>query len=110
MIELKRYFGNANGHRNGHDHGHANGHRNAHGHAHGHAHGQVHAHATVTGRSRHSHGTVTGRSRRASFCHVTSRWCHVTSRLHDSNVIFTVFFVKKMKMSNIFIFFKFFLR
>jgi hypothetical protein len=54
MIELKRYFGNADGHRNGHDHGHANGHRNAHGR--GHAHGHGHAHATVTGRSRHSHG------------------------------------------------------
>ncbi len=59
MIELKRYFGNANDHRNGHDHGHANGHRNAHGHGHGHAHGQVHAHATVTVRSRYSHGMVT---------------------------------------------------
>ncbi len=65
MIELKRYFGNANGHRNGHAHGHAHDHDHGHGHGHGHAHGhgQVHAHATV----RDGHATVTGRSRAVFF-------------------------------------------
>jgi hypothetical protein len=70
MKELKRYFGNANGHRNAHGHAHAHGNAHDHGYGHGHGHGQVHAHGTVTPQSRDGHATVTA-------CKFLSR--HVTS-------------------------------
>ena len=88
--------GKGNDHGNGHGNGHGkcNGNGKCNGHGYGNGHGNGHGGVTgaVTPLSRDVHAYVTGRSRKICHAHasVTSRLCQVTSRLHDSNVIFTV--------------------